>query len=700
MRKRTAAKNKPWPRLIHGLWLLVLLLGIYEVKRNELYRIFVRGEKYIFSHQWGAVELSVSLPYRTGGLEDSPDARYRVLKLSFPFGALTPACDQLYGLAVYNFERAGESPRRRRLLFNFAYDVPNGRCESKHLFLDDLGNPESIDVQLIDIHSADETLTEVPRAEGLRIGLQGRAFDPLTISFEPRTFAPSFPFISSQRTPILTEFSANPAAQDAEALISPRDDLQAQLTTAFTQAIERCRRERRCEPVRAAVARIDDDEFAKLFVAARQAGIDTEVLISFRPWIGRPDVRANQPLNELEPLEWLADNPYIPYRRGLRLPMHTKFISFGDRLVFSGINLYFDRYPYARVSMMKYSDVQIGGMFQELFTRIKSANFTPKRIDLRKSFSLMLGGEKMQRIAAIRRSVSPGVITEEGLKTSAYGVALYLMDDAQSSLTLSMSPLSDGCHEYRTERCLYDVLARKFSSVATVLYENPFFFASKEQRDQRAKDFIAGGFAAGELPRLQSYVQALGVAPTDIVWQKLPFGFAGTYHHRMAVVDHDTIIGGSANLAHELTLNTVEVLRSPALATRIEAALKPQAQRYYISPIRAEMSEDEMRHFARDGNCLFVPEYSLFGAIPPISSREYSFEEVQQAVRAQYPTRTLPSAAQIAQPKHSAPNEALSHTIVKSALSPRVSSQSQDLCIVLPGSAERLIVKMPGETAP
>ncbi len=703
MRKIAAPIPPRKLRLLHLLWVLAILLSLYEIERNGIYRFFIRGEKYIYANDFGGIGVSVSLPYAIErsdsgvptGVGDVYE-RFRIVKLSFPFGSIVPSCDQLFGVGVYNFSKPEDPPSWRRLLFSFAFDVPNGRCESKQLFIDDLGAPETIDIQLVKIGNEGSALVERPLPNGIHLELNGTAFNPLTTLVRSQEIPTSFPFLGLHQTDIVEKFSADPSPREVRVLVSPTDDIEHELVSTLESFIDECPTAPKCGPLRVAVARIDDSRFIELFEKARIRGIDTEVIVSFRSWLGRADFRAQEPVNRLAPLEWLYANPYVPYRPEMRLAMHTKFMVLGNRTVFSGSNLYFTRYPYARQNLIEYSNPKINGMFHELFARIKSGAFVPKRVDLASGFSLMLGGEKMQRVGAMRKKVSPGVITEDGLRTTAYGAALNLIDSAKSSLTMSMTPLSDACHRFSSELCFFETLARKGKEIRSTFYENPTFFVDRERYDRLNLQFLPGNMSVNEMPEIDAYAKLLDVPVGDLKFPKLAFGVGGTVHHRLAVIDGEAIIGGSVNLAHDVTLNTVEILRSAALASSIEARMTPLDEPYYISPIRSDFVGNEMRDFARDGNCLFVYEFPTFSSKPLSPIHSYSKDAIFEALAAQYPNAAGSKASSIILPDAQdvsmlAPSGI---SLIEKPIAEGVLSASSYLCVVLPGNSERLIVKM------
>ena len=691
-------------RLVHLLWMIALVLSIYEIERNGLYRFFVIGEKYIYSARVNGIDLSVSIPYRIEPPEDDTilvgpgtlDARYRVLKVSFPFGEQAQSCDQIYGLAVYHYSPADgqQSAARRRLLFSFAYDVPNGRCESKQLFIDDLGAPDYIDLQFVDVSESNSELVESPRSTGIRLPLNSKPFDeaqflPMTVSL-PSTH----PYMGTQRASINKTFSADPRPEDIKVHLSPQEDLEGLLLSRLEDFIERCKGNRECGALRMAMARIDDPRFVDLFVKARELGVDTEAIINFRSWIGRGDLREPQPLNQLEPLEWLIANPYVPYRPDIRLAMHTKFVVLGKERVFSGVNLYFTRFPYARQNLLEYSDSRITSMFSETFAMIRSGTFVPKRIDSKSRFSLMIGGEKMQRIGAMRRKVSPGVITEDGLRTSAYAVALHEISNASGALTMSMSPLSDECHTFDRQLCFYRILAEKNRSLDTRYLENLSFFFSRKNIAEFDPMFMPGAMRTEQVPEVERYAEKLAVPLERLFFPKLAFGTGGTIHHRLTLVDRRLIIGGSVNLAHDLTLNTVELIRSPEIGRVVDRRITPLDEPYFVAPLRSDLLAYEMRNFGRDANCLFVYEFPAFASRGPSPEHVFSERQVREILGSSDSGFAARSDLFITLPVDQGASAPIPAEVPLSSvpLNGDVKSYSSYLCVGAPGDDTRRIV--------
>lgn len=587
----------------------LVVLGIIEIKRNSIYRTFFHENPYVESVQLESIRLDLEEEKRLA--ESSGRLRiWRPLKVSFPLEFSEQGCEFVYGLAIAKVDKPrGETKnqtRRLKYIFKFQYDLKNRRCESKDLFFDLSMQRHDLELQFVRMRLTEKMLYEevIPR----RVQVQFESTGFLKYNFS----ATSLPFNAKEaffqeRTTIRNKlFSSDFDPNEVEVFIQPQNSLREFIFKEMGSRIKACREKSECEEIIISSSIIWDTEIAKLIQNAREAGIPVELMVNF----ARYESEASKNLEIAGAWQWLRLNPY---ENPQILPMHIKLIIFGDDLVVSSdANLNFSAFPDSRETWTVYRSSKYNQMFREIYSLVKTGLYYPLKVDLSDEVQILLNADRPRGYSASSRKPYLAIFTENGVSTSAYGIAFKVIEEFQGPISLMMSPISDSCFAFEMMRCFFDVLTEKQENAwLSGILNLQFFMSSADQKFLRKLNlWWSEDFKKRDLEWNKIY-QEINESFPSLEFQIVMDGMFSLHHQRYIRLGEEALITGSANFANPQSTNTIEIIKSSSVAKRIKNEEALFEEPYIVAdygfakePIRQEYSH---RLF---GNCAFILEFN------------------------------------------------------------------------------------------
>ncbi|MBX7138446.1 MAG: hypothetical protein K1X83_10730 [Oligoflexia bacterium] len=676
-----------------------LILTVGFIYKTALYRRLFGYQRYQFVSAAQAIEAALSYPENQA---DNPTAsQVRTLKISFPISLSGHGCELVYGLAKYyhlarpEVERTTDySTLTPRYLFKFRYDLKNKRCESKDLFIEEQDRPSKIDLEFVKSSFDQSHILEAPLGPALQLKLNA---PPSTDGLNPqlqlraeRTLHPSE--VSTTRA---AKFSFNAAAGHVELLIHPQQDLYALLAEEIDRRIVKCQSTSVCDSIKVAVARITDLRVLQLLDKASAAGLMVEAITNYMPR-HRKEQYSTQPQHvrlASFPWLWLRGNPFAATSKGI-LPMHTKFIVFGDDLVWSSnMSLNSDRFYKSRQFSTIYRSKEAVRIFQEIFALIRTSLFYPLRVDSRDAIQILLNADRPRGYSASSRKPYLSIDTESGLATSAYGILYHRIEAEAGPLKIVMAPITSSCQFYGRELCLFDLLRLASDEQRLELYINSWFYFDRTKpnqgyfwNDAAIKDNLSTSKSFDPLRQLFSE------KTRDLHLMSTINGDYSLHHERLALLGDNVAVMGSANWAQLSTINTIEIVDDRSLYAKLAQELNTFTEAYYVS-----RKPSGVRAAVAYKDCEFSFERDLLRNLP--SPAPFYFEE--DCIRAQlwrdYPA-AMSAAPEFVIPQYSAMNfsdPALfsSMALKRVPLAEALMARSSYQCMLNPQDGSTLIVR-------
>ncbi len=563
-----------------------------------------------------------------------PEMRYSPMHITVPFSQTPRGCEFVYGAVVYRYhqqsDRLIEQPR---YLTKFRYNLERGRCESKDLFIIDGETPFDMDVQLVDVELSGEEIIEMPRPEGLRI----IALSPEEVRVAKQVIPAQEPFRRPQFTKRISKFSANLDAGEAEMLVAPYDQVKPLILSEIRALIERCKSSgqsnAQCSSapgssIRGAIAEILDPDISDAMEDARAAGIDVDVLTNYRAQAETSQLvtldhgklrGVTARFDGPSPWMWLRLNPHSLV---LKLPMHTKFIIIGDSFVLStNANFNFMFTESSREVTMVYRSPTVVQMFDDLLAQIRTSVYRPLDVDLRDNFLLLFNADRPRGYSVTDQKSYVPINTNEGVRSSAYGILLELLARSTGEVVLAMSPISDACDTYRRRHCLFDILSRRAGIGMFRLFMNGYFYFSEEVGGLDEWRYAARRYQEEFQNRFRAVRKIFSETSEDGLSIFMQKGNSYSLHHeRLGLVGDDWVLAGSANLGQKGTLNVMELLRSPVLMEKVKSEVATFDEPYFVSHAH-EWTPEEKEY----RNCEFTFEREL------LHWREYKLKRFQRS---------------------------------------------------------------------
>lgn len=538
-RRRRRRRGTRAPLVLLALAAAIALVTIY---RNALYLSW-SGHGY-----WRELEgttFSVAIGFEEDFHFTHGEGRAARIKLSFPFDEAGLGCELNYGVGL--FERGSA---QRRYLLKFRYDLRNKRCECKDLYFVSGFIPDRATFQLVRVTKEEDAIVETPEPLGVAVTF-GQDGENLDATLREVSIAQEEPFRRAERTPLVERFSTSLRPEQREVLVTPRDSIGHFVVQELTRRMERCRDTGECDRIRIAVAMATDPLVLDTLDMAADAGLRVE-------WIENLHGRDDEHPTRLLPYKWLRGNPLLD-ATGI-LPMHTKFVIFGEDTVLStGANLDFDRWPNSRQVAVVYRSEEVAAIFGELFTMIRTSLYYPVKVDLRDDLVVLFNAERPRGYSAFSAKPYLAIETEQGVRSNAYGILFEVMARTPGPMRLSMSPLSDTCERHERMRCFFELLEDRASQGELELVLNKAFYLGDEP-------FVGpGGRSFSATPAFRRLVDLFPPDAKGLRLMTRPGKELSMHHERLGLLGDDLVLLGSANYARTGSLNTIEILRDPAL---------------------------------------------------------------------------------------------------------------------------------------
>jgi len=691
-------------RMLPGSILALLIaLGLLYIYSNSLYRFLGLTTQYTEVRQSAGFEISFGAK-RSFEMRDHSVPVVRDLRISLPISAATHGCEMLYAAAVYDFSRntalfpgpgqfAFTNPR---YLVKFKYDLKNKRCESKDLFVMEGDLPQAISIQFVDLIVDQEFVSETPREVGLRLKFKGQNLEALSFDLESIPLQKSFPFIAAKSTPRNKSFSL-PKFSNFELLIHPYRSLNEFILNETKRRIEKCKSTHVCDKIQAAVAKISDLEFFKLIEQARSIGMSVELISNFRYRLDQEADEYSQEGNlfNYSPWQWLRGSPYSKFNTS-HLPMHTKFVIFGDDLVVSSNpNLRGGIRTRSREFSLVYRDPAVVKIFSEIFTLVRTSLYYPLKVNLNDELIILFNAVRPRAYAVSTEKPYVVIETDEGVRSSAYGVLYEILERlADKPLSLLMSPISNSCAPYTKDHCLFDLLETRAKQANLDMYLNAFYYIPESVMLEFIRN-PKSSWTSSELHRAIEHNSAYQIFTN---WFEKNSGQPqlsvelglnmGTHHERLALLGDEISILGSANWGNSSTLNTIELIKNHALNQKLRSEYNTFREPWFVGE-----RKDARALKRRYAHCEFLFEVPVT-PLAPTAPRNFSKAQVMAEMAARYPEAHTDSL-QIVEPildQLMSGNE--SQGFSKRALSDQFTSLSSYLCLENQSSSETFVLRL------
>lgn len=628
--------------------ILSALLALFNIYRNDLHRILVREDPYELVWVRGDMTLSLSQPMPSI-TDDSPGRMTRIFKLAVPMNTTMGGCEFMYSVVEASYRRkklAAYEFLEARYLTRFEYDLKNRRCESKDLFIFEDDIPKSFEIQLIDVSLSNELVTETPRMEGFRVSF-GSSFDPDSIEVLKHRFNQESSLRKPQSNVRNREWSADIRPEQIEMLISPYEQLGAIIEEEFRSRISRCREENDCDSVKVSVSVMNDPELLRLLSEAEEAGLSIDNLTNVL-WrnFGEGDPETSVVMG-FKPTQWLRGNPHLELAGFL--PMHAKFIIFGDDTVISAnSNFNTSQFYSSREYAVLYRSKELAAIFSEIFSMIRTAVFYPVRVDTRKNVSILLNVIRPRAYSVLFRKPHLTIENHDGTRSTAYGILFHLLHNQEGPLVLDMSPITNSCAFYQKRLCLFDVLKRYVEKDRLELIANSYVYLPRDFTNSVMfgdNDVLWNPDTLQDDLMLEphwSLIENLFEGSEPQIMLKIMADKALSAHHgRLAVLGDELVLTGSANYANASTINTIEVIRAPLLNQKVRRELATYDEPYFIVPRKADRWS--MRSY---GNCEFIYELDYYRK-DPYRLKTYSKADLIHNALKRYPNLDTSTLLQV-----------------------------------------------------
>jgi hypothetical protein len=615
-------------------------------------------------------------------LEDGPGRYIRDIKINFPLRSVKRGCESVYGAVLARESDSGSGSKRRvtgRYLIRFKYDLRKTACVSNDLSFVSALFPSRLEVQLIDTSAVGEILEEQPRPELLVVSNEGtREIPRFVLSSEP--FVGGREYVSPHRAYKHEKFSWTPKKSDDLTLLSlPQDNLKGWILGEINKRITQCEEQKKCDPIFGAIARITDPQIIAAFGRAEKAGIPLSIITN-------PESRffpeeALWPTTDLPPWYWLRGN-LLRANKTDYLPMHTRFLILGDDTVLStNSNFSFAQFYTSREFATIYKGGEATAIFKEIFSVIRSGLFYPVHVDLRDKVTILLNADRRRGYAASRMKPHLQITTNEGVRSSAYGIAYEIMSREPKSLTMAMSPLTNSCATYRSKRCFKEILQEYQRNNSLSLLLNGFFYLANGEviaANENPEDvYWEEEHWRDLLVEMPSFFTRFGLDERGVSVALLLDQAWSSHHERVAVLNSETLISGSANFARPTTLNTIEVIQDKNFACRVESELATATEPYFV--VRRSPRSKTYRTY---GGCEFIferinqtrrsPQFIERAQIETAYRKQYGVDDTLEfVVQPEDPNRVFQST-----------DELLQGTFKRSKIGDGVVSPSSSLCII------------------
>ncbi|MBX7136897.1 MAG: hypothetical protein K1X83_02850 [Oligoflexia bacterium] len=688
-------------------FLLLIGLSVVFINSNQLYHFLSSSAGYDSAARIGNYRFELS-PERTFENADQIKIKLRDLKISFPLSYELGACELFYAGAILGFrEGAGVVPgpgqfsyRNTRLLLKFRYDLKNKRCESKDISIVSGDLPESIKLQFVATRLEAQRLVETPDPHGVMLNFS----DPLHFSAQLIDVPPQAPFLSSRTTKRNTLFSV-PRVPQTELMIHPYQSLNDFVAQELERRIQRCRSERSCAPIWMAVAKITDRRLLELLDQAQIIGLPVEAISNYRYRLDQEmdDWDSGPQEFQFSPWFWLRGSPFSQYGAG-RLPMHTKFVIFGDDFVVSSNpSLRGGLRNRSREYSLIYRDTAVIDIFKEIFALVRSSFYYPLKVDLTHDLVLLFNAVRPRQYSISAEKPYVAIDTNEGVRSNAYGVLYELLDRHPGQLDMAMSPITDSCAPYRSEHCLFELLENRAARQDLSLTLNGLYYTPVRNRpavsDRATRFWDAARFKAaldGSAP-LQIFRSWFG-SKTEALTTYIEFSRPmSTHHERAALLGDDVSILGSANWANTSTINTIEVLRSKSLNSELRNEFQTFKDPWFVS-----LRENGCTNPSCFGRCEFSFE---LGNPPVVSTPQYrvSKQQLLTELKRQHPEAQLEGLQLVIPNQQSGLNRPLKKEDLSAAapnfqlfpLQDDFFSPSAYLCLTTPDHESSYVARLP-----
>lgn len=539
-------------------WFLIFLLlslSLFQIYRNPISKFLLDLEPYPFelASRDSNIRVSISAP-----------TTYRLVKIDFPLEDSGAGCEFVYGRARWtHWNPLDRKTYTNRYIFKFAYDLKNKRCESKDLFLLTDSADQKLEFQLTQVTVEPHRVLESLLPHSWTIDFHSAPQGPPTASLKESPLNAENRMVPDRETSRSNKFSLPKLeAVDAELLVAPDQNIGNRILSEIQNRIDVCKRNRICEPIQVAVAGILDPRFIEAFVQARAVGIPVEILTNFED----PQSPFREEFERLQAWHWLRGNPF---ETGMKLPMHFKVIIFGNDLaISSNSNYMFTQFPTSREVAIVYRQPEIIKMFQEAVSLARTSTFYPLQVDLNDQFILLLNSERPRAYSAHSQKPFIEIISEQEISSNAYGIMYYLLDNSPEELSLVMSPITNSCAFFQKQRCFFDLIRAKANQKKMHLVLNAYFYHHQTESLWNKKDAYSAQDFEPALAEIQKIFEGF---PEGLrLYSQMDKTFS-THHQRYGRVGKSWIFAGSANFAFPESLNTIEVIRKPDWALRLEA---------------------------------------------------------------------------------------------------------------------------------
>lgn len=624
--KRLTKNLLLWAPLIVGMGTILLSLAI--VYQNTIHKTLYVTEKKAYEWEREGYAISLTKPLGSEKLQ---------MKVSIALSETIHGCEFIYGAAVVNYPEQQRdanlfSIASPRYFIKFSYDLKNKRCESKDLTVDPSDVPNSIGIQIIDTIVNPDTVEEHPRYQGILVQFAQGA-EAGRVETKQTPIEAKEPFLSARTTPRQEKFSVNPRAGEVSLITSPYESLRDRLLSEFRIRIDRCRTTGDCPGIQMAVSLVTDPNILELIDEAQAVGMHVENInapgprnfgYKTMPW-DKTIYRKNAPWY------WLRGNP--DFNISAHLPMHAKFVIFGDDLVISSNSNYnLDLFYKSRELGIEYRSPEIVRMFKEIFTLIRTSVFYPIKVDLNDRFLLLFNADRPRGYSASSMKPFQSITTNEDVESTAYGILFELFERNPGKLRLDMSPISNYCSYYRRVYCLYDLLDERIKRNAVEIFLNLNFYQTwtiDEPRFwHRMSTFWSRKAIDEALPTfsksLTQFTKWNEEQPGSVELVSMMYQRMSNHHARSATLGDDFLLNGSANYAQPSTLNTIEILKDHQLRKELDEVFDTYDEPYFI----VNDSPRSPPEFTFQG-CEFVFERDLLrhGDYAP---KQYRLEDIRE----------------------------------------------------------------------
>ena len=691
-------RRKRWSLLrsltaLLGIFLVTLLL--FEVERNTIFRLF-QSKSSESSWILPKYRVDISLP-QPSQIPAENGRNVRSIKISVPFSHVQGGCEFLYAATVEKYSRL---PRQKfqsvivspRNLIRFAYDHKNLRCESKDLSILDGDSPESITVQFVDVILRNDYILEEPRPAGMLLRLSGGR----VVEVSETQIKPAYPFLTSSQSKRVDQMSTDLTPKQVSLSFGPNENFNDVLMRELNKTLKDCRAGIKCPRIRLAVSAIKEIDILQVLDDLHDAGSDIDAIVN-------AGERAFYPGNYPEPYKfrfapwfWNKGSRHLGPYKGI-LQMHTKFAVIGDSLaISSNLNLVSDTKYRSRGLTVTYRSNEVAQMFDAIFVTLRTAVSYPLRVDRRHNFVLLYNSERAKSYVASAQRPYTAIRTEEGEVSNAYGILLDLLDRTSNKLSLYMSPITNSCFRYGRNLCFFDQLRRKAKAGQLDLGLSGTFYVTQKNSSQ-TKPLWHSIDPADRLSWTPTFTK---IFPLQREFPNLIGAYTGrdstytVHHERFALLDPDTLITGSANFVMPFSLNTIEILRIPAIYRAAKKEVVTFEEPYFVARGGAGLG----RLAPMEKDCLFFFEKRVGGnlitAAPP-RLKQFRREDLLKALKRQHFDWKVEELRLVMPSEESWTNNPATDLFSLQAVEAQILSPSSYFCVWHEAEQRSVVVRLP-----